>query len=350
MSSLLRLEDISPHLDEGLLVLGVNRRVIYINELLAAFFNFVPGQVIDRPVVELTRQRDLLDLIDQSFSSPSLEPRDVVFTIPQETIWRVRTRPLAVNNDTHVLLAFRDVTTIRHLENVRKDFVANVSHELKTPLTSLRAALETLLETAWEDREASREFLTTAQHQVERLERLIDDLLTLSRLDGQEAIPREPGQGAPVQATGSRMVVALRPLAKKMGVTLRSDWPEEPLVAACTTDELTQILMNLLDNAIKFNRPDGTVTLSAHPKDGRVEIRVSDTGVGISPEHIPRLFERFYRVDKARSREVGGTGLGLSIVKHIVENRNGTVNAESEVGQGATFFVSLPSLSSGAKS
>jgi signal transduction histidine kinase len=198
-----------------------------------------------------------------------------------------------------------------------------------------------------DDPAAAKDFLSTAQDQVERLQRLIDDLLTLSRLE-------KPGAAAPTGAQSEvaeiarRVAKALEPLARKNGVSISLDGVPSGLPVPLAGDELTQVLMNLVHNAIKFNRDHGHVALSAAAGNGAVVLEVKDTGVGIAPEDRDRLFERFYRVDKARTRETGGTGLGLSIVKHLVENRGGRVSVESTPGVGSCFKVVFPADSTDA--
>jgi two-component system phosphate regulon sensor histidine kinase PhoR len=313
-----------------------DRKVTLCNDAMASVLNSAPATAVGRPLWEVLRHREITEAVDRVLSGGPEELREVSFPLPTETVWRFRARPLAAG----ALLTFTDLTNIRRLETVRKDFVANVSHELKTPLTSLRAALETLLDGALEDPAHGRDFLSTALEQVERLQRLIEDLLVLSRL---ERGGRASGEArSALQPAARRILDALRPLAEKAGVAVDSRLPEAPCSLPVSEDELDQILTNLLDNAIKFNHSGGRVTLAARIQKNAVEIEVSDTGVGIPPEDQPRIFERFYRVDKARSREVGGTGLGLAIVKHVVENRRGSVRLESAPGRGSIFTVTLP--------
>jgi two-component system phosphate regulon sensor histidine kinase PhoR len=328
--------DIIAALDQGVMAVAPDRKVTLCNDAMASVLNRPPAAAVGRPLWEVLRHREIIEAVDRILGGGPEEVREVSFPVPTETIWRFRARPLAAG----ALLTFADLTNIRRLETVRKDFVANVSHELKTPLTSLRAALETLLDGALEDPAHGRDFLSTALEQVERLQRLIEDLLVLSRLERHEESART-GRSA-LQPAARRILDALRPLAEKAGIALEARLPDEPVVLALPEDELAQVLTNLLDNAIKFNRKGGRADLAARVLGAAVEISVSDTGVGIPPEDQPRIFERFYRVDKARSREVGGTGLGLAIVKHVVENRRGSVRLESAPGRGSTFTVTLP--------
>jgi two-component system, OmpR family, phosphate regulon sensor histidine kinase PhoR len=326
--------DIIQGLNEGLLAVDASRRVLLANGALAPLLNRPPQEAVGRPLWEVLRHRDVNELAERALAGGSPETREVSFPLAAENHWRVHARALSAG----AVLTFQDLTQTRRLENVRKDFVANVSHELKTPLTSLRAALETLLDGALEDPAHAREFLSTAQEQVERLQRLIEDLLALSRLEkGGETVPASSA----LQAAVRTVLASLEPIARKAEVSLETSLPAEPLQIPLSQDEAVQVVMNLADNAVKFNRRGGRVTVAARPAGGGVEISVTDDGPGIPPEDQPRVFERFYRVDKSRGGDAGGTGLGLSIVKHIVENRGGAVRLESAPGR-TVFTVSFP--------
>jgi two-component system phosphate regulon sensor histidine kinase PhoR len=221
---------------------------------------------------------------------------------------------------------------------MRRDFVANVSHELKTPLSAIRGYAETLREGALDDPPASRRFVERILAQCARLQALLDDLLTLSRLESVEQTPScEP---VDLDALARRAVELVAPLAQQREVTLESSGAGGSLLG--DPDALERMLLNLLENAIKYNRAGGKVDLSLSANDGAAEITVEDTGIGISPETLPRIFERFYRVDKGRSRDQGGTGLGLAIVKHVAQTHGGKVDVESELGKGTRFRVTLP--------
>jgi two-component system phosphate regulon sensor histidine kinase PhoR len=234
----------------------------------------------------------------------------------------------------------REHTELEKVERVRKDFVINVSHELRTPLASIQGYTETLMDGALEDPENNMRFLGIIRHNAERLARLTEDLLTLSRVEQKRQ--RFEFAGHIVNGFLKEAFEIIRPLAEKNAVSLELDPAPEDAEAWCDSEAVSQILANLLDNAIKYTPPGGRITVGARPAGDFVEIYVRDTGIGIPEEDVPRLFERFYRVDKARSREMGGTGLGLSIVKHLVGAHKGTVRVESHVGRGSTFIFSLP--------
>jgi len=231
-------------------------------------------------------------------------------------------------------------TELEKVERIRKDFVINVSHELRTPLASIQGYTETLMDGALDDPQHNMRFLGIIRHNAERLARLTADLLTLSRIEQKrQNLEFEPH---PVNALIKEAVDVVRPIAEKSRICLRTEPAPDAASVWCDVEAVSQVLSNLLDNAIKYTPAGGNITVGARPTGHFVEVYVQDTGSGIPAEDLPRLFERFYRVDKARSREMGGTGLGLSIVKHLVALHNGTVRVESQVNAGSTFFFTLP--------
>jgi two-component system phosphate regulon sensor histidine kinase PhoR len=228
---------------------------------------------------------------------------------------------------------------LEKLERVRKDFVINVSHELRTPLASIQGYTETLLDGAIHDPEHNLRFLSIIRHNAERLARLTEDLLTLSRIEQKRQ--KFEFEVHLVNGLLQDALDLVRPMADKRQIGLELEPAPEEVTAWCDREAVSQILSNLLDNAIKYTAPGGKITVGAQTKDRSVEIFVRDTGIGIPAEDLPRLFERFYRVDKARSRELGGTGLGLSIVKHLVAAHHGITRVESRLNEGTTFFFTL---------
>ena len=240
----------------------------------------------------------------------------------------------------------REHAELEKLERVRKDFVINVSHELRTPLASIQGYTETLLDGALQDPEHNVRFLNIIRLNAERLRRLTEDLLTLSRIE----LNRQTFQPAhyDVNALLTEHVEAMRPMADKKQITLAMEPPPVGTEAFCDSEAVHQIVTNLVDNALKYTPEGGSVTVGARPaSENQVLVYVRDSGFGIPAEDLPRLFERFYRVDKARSRELGGTGLGLAIVKHLVRSQGGEVGVESGVNQGSTFFFTLPTFDAG---
>jgi two-component system phosphate regulon sensor histidine kinase PhoR len=237
------------------------------------------------------------------------------------------------------ILVLHDLTRIRQLENTRREFVANVSHELRTPLSLIKGYVETLLDGAMSDPDLSARFLQTIERHSNRLTNLIEDLLTISRLEsGQITLQLKT---IPLRPFASSLIAEMQARAKERGTTVVNQIPEQ-LHGRADPDRLEQVFVNLVENAIKYGRAGGRVIVKGRTVNGHVELCVADDGPGIPSEARERVFERFYRVDRARSRESGGTGLGLAIVKHIIQSHGGKVWVESEAGQGAEFFFTLP--------
>jgi two-component system phosphate regulon sensor histidine kinase PhoR len=242
------------------------------------------------------------------------------------------------------ILVFHDLTRLKQLESARKEFVANVSHELRTPLSLIKGYVETLLDGAMDKPDVSTRFLQTIDRNAERLKLLIEDLLTISELESGRV--KLNLQAVPLRPVADKVFADFKARADAKQVKLINQTPD--LRVRADTNRLEQVLGNLIDNAIKYGRPEGRVVVGGNPAPGaQVEIFVQDDGPGIPPEALERVFERFYRVDKARSREQGGTGLGLAIVKHIVQSHQGRVWAKNEAGHGASFHFTLPQDSGG---
>jgi two-component system phosphate regulon sensor histidine kinase PhoR len=229
------------------------------------------------------------------------------------------------------------MTNIRHTERMRRDFVANVSHEFKTPLTSIRGYAETLLSGALTDRATATDFVRTIERNAEHLEDLVSDLLTLARIESE---PSASKQEVSVKAVVDELITSRRSAIAERSIRVINNC--EPTEIQADRNRLSTAISNLIDNAILYNKPGGEVCITGRPENGVFRVDMSDTGEGIAFEELPRIFERFYRVDKARSRESGGTGLGLSIVKHAIESQGGTIAVTSRVGVGSTFTIRLP--------
>ncbi|MEE8424995.1 MAG: ATP-binding protein, partial [Elusimicrobiota bacterium] len=257
--------------------------------------------------------------------------------------FEVMTNPVMQNGKLRgSVVVFRDMTRRRRLEDMRREFVANVSHELRTPLASIKGYAETLRRGGIEDEENRLDFVRTIETHADRLTSLVDDLLELAAIEsGKETLKPEP---LVLTELAKDVIKHLRPLAEPKRVKLVCGVGAALRVSADKA-ALRRVLENLLTNAIKYNREGGEVRIDARADGEKVEINISDTGFGIPDKDLPHLFERFYRVDKARSRELGGTGLGLSIVRHIVENHGGRVWAESVEGKGTSFYLTLPFIS-----
>jgi two-component system phosphate regulon sensor histidine kinase PhoR len=266
------------------------------------------------------------------------QQRRLVLAAAGARSFEVQVAPLAGDPHRGAIAMLYDVTDMERLERIRKDFVANVSHELRTPLAAVSGYAETLLEGALEDAENGRKFVEIILSKAKQLNNIVTDLLVLSSLEsGKPPVPEPVSLRESIESA----LRTVEPSARTRGVRLVCG-PLDDLSVLGHEVRLEQVFVNLLDNAIKFNRPDGEVRVEVARAPDSTVVRVKDTGLGIPSRDLPRIFERFYRVDKARSRATGGTGLGLAIVKHAVEQMGGSVSVESSLGQGSVFTVALP--------
>lgn len=301
-----------------------------------------------RHFITALRQPALLDAVEACLRTG--EAREAEFLTndgEQDTTFRVSVRALRLADAPGALVCFEDVTQLERAGQMRRDFVANVSHELRTPLTALIGFIETLRGPARDDPAGRERFLGIMAHEAQRMNRLVGDLLSLSRVEAEERV-RPTTRIKPGELIRSTLH-GLQPLADGAGVVLEQDLPEQDFSLRGDEDQLRQVLSNLAENAIKYSGRGATVTVTLHPPDYQpflrasgARIEVADTGPGIEAFHIPRLTERFYRVDSHRSREKGGTGLGLAIVKHIVNRHRGRLRVTSTPGVGTRFTVILP--------
>lgn len=328
------LERILLGMAEGVLVVGADGRIVMMNAALKAML-LVTGDPEGRNVLHVIRNADLSEMLDRARAGETPE-REIELGGLRPRRVLMRTRALA-HEPGSVLAVLVDLTELRRLESVRRDFVANASHELRSPLTSIRAAAETL-ETAGDDPESARRFIELIVRNAERLQNLVDDLLELSRIESR-AVALRP-EALDLDAIAERAVAQHLPRAQQKRITLAYE-PGMPSVRA-DRRALEQVLGNLIDNALKYCAEGASVRVAAAAENGRVRVSVADNGPGIARPHLERIFERFYRVDAGRSRELGSTGLGLAIVKHLVEAMDGTVAVDSRVGAGSTFSFTLP--------
>lgn len=325
-------------LQDAVLLVSAEGTIISANP---AASRLLGGGLEGQTLLQRTLSYDLNLLLTRCVQTQRPQQAELRFGHPLPRIVQVHVTPLPTAPEAAeatYLVVLTDLSELRRLEQVRSDFVANVSHELRTPLASIRANAEALMEVPPEDIAMQQRFLHTIVQQTERLTRITDDLLVLAQA---EARPVPLTQPVVLAAVVQSLLQQLKPQADKASVEIVAQVPEDFIVYA-QRDYLEQILWNLLDNAIKYNRPGGRVTVRAQHTPEGSEIIVEDTGIGIPHEHLSRIFERFYRVDKARSRATGGTGLGLSIVKHLVESHGGKVWVESEWNVGSRFGVVLP--------
>jgi two-component system phosphate regulon sensor histidine kinase PhoR len=324
---------------EGVVALDAGQHVLFANEQALRLLDLPAGETISRRFWEVVRQRPLLDLIDRALAQTEPVRAELDWTGGPGRSLTVHAARLSAGSGGAVLV-LQDTTELRRLERLRQDFAANVSHELKTPLAVIRACVETLLDGAADDAEARDRFLTQIDDQTSRLHALILDLLNLARIEsGAELF--EFGR-VPVAKAVEACVERHRARAEARQQTLSVSGGPDDLAVWADEEAVEQILDNLLDNAVKYTPEGGRVTVTWLAVEAQVALEVADTGVGIPEADLARVFERFYRVDKARSRAVGGTGLGLAIVKHLVQAMNGSVRAASRVGHGTTFIVRLP--------
>lgn len=322
----------------GVLVLNADRIVQRANALACRFFALPHALLVGRSLREIARTEDLLSMIETAEGDSCTQYREIRLPLPSGLSLLVTMTPiLSEGFVTAFLMVARDVTELRRLETIRRDFVANVSHELRTPLASIRAMAETLQDGALLDPSVADRFLGTIVTEAQRLTRIAEDLLVLSNAESGSPQKKPINLSALIDEVVSRF----RPQAEKTGITLATAASSEQTVNA-DRDQIEQVLINLIDNAIKYTPAGGHIQVRLDGEGDFVTLLVQDTGIGIMPEDLPRIFERFYRVDKARSRQSGGTGLGLAIVKHIVEAHGGKVMVESQFNHGSTFSFTLP--------
>ncbi len=328
------LTGILSSMNEGVLVVGADGRVVLTNPALRAML-LVGQESAGKPVLQVVRNADLKHLLENAARGAEAEVElELAGLMPRRAL--VRAVPLK-DGPGGVLAVFVDVTELRRLEAVRRDFVANASHELRSPLTTVRAAAETL-RTVENDAKATARFVELIQRNSERLANLIDDLLELSRIESRELrLTLEP---LDLSAIVERALTQHAHRAQLKRIALAHDVAGAQSVRA-DRRALEHVFGNLIDNALKYCPDGAAVRISADPENDVVRVAVADTGPGIPSEHLPRVFERFYRVDAGRSRELGGTGLGLSIVKHLVEAMGGTISVDSRLGAGSTFSFTL---------
>ncbi len=333
---------------EGVLAIDARQRIVGINRAAADLLGVDLEDAVRRHLQEVVRNPDLRRFALRAIDCREPVEDDLVLRGPRDRTIRLRGTALRdASGEGGAVIVLNDITDVQRLENVRRDFVANVSHELKTPIASIKGFVETLLDGAADDPQDARRFLEIVSRQADRLAAIIEDLLALSRIEQSEGAGNLPLETALIADVLAAAVTDCGPRARDRSISVETSCPAD-LVAEVNAPLLEQALINLIDNAIKYSDPGRTVRLSAGRfaapgrEPGDLAIRVRDEGCGIEQEHLPRLFERFYRVDKARSRKQGGTGLGLAIVKHIVQAHGGTIGVESEPNVGTTFTIRLP--------
>jgi two-component system phosphate regulon sensor histidine kinase PhoR len=337
------LETVLSSMLEGVIAVDSHERIISVNQAAARLFETDLETFQFRSLQETIRNLPLQQFINKALSSNQPLQEDITLFQNQHRILEVKSSPLLDADQIHVgtLIVLNDVTHLRRLENMRSDFVANVSHEIKTPLTAIKGFVETLQHGKVEKPEETQRFLDIIQRHVNRLNSIVEDLLTLSKIEQEDEAGTLNLRNWKVADVFQAAIQLCRSKAEEKNLNIEVAGNENARADFDPT-LIEQAVVNLLDNAVKYSDPGGTITVSAEEKDSEILINVRDQGIGIAQKHLPRLFERFYRVDKSRSRQLGGTGLGLAIVKHIARAHGGHVTVESTVGEGSTFTIHLP--------
>ncbi len=325
---------------EGVLAVDAQRHVLLANRACRSLLGISTSEVAGRTLLEVVRNGEIDAAVSEAMTSDKTLEREITLIGPPRRVISVFVTRFVTGPKPGAVVVLHDITELRRLENLRREFVANVSHELKTPLASIKAYAETLRMGAINDAEHNLGFVDRISEQAEQLNRLIVDLLHLARVEaGQEAFQFTR---VDVASVVERCVAQVKQLAEQKGTALRITASSEPITVWADSDGVFTILSNLVGNAVKYTPSGGEVEVRWHRQDDNVVLEVCDTGIGIAPEDRERIFERFYRVHKARSRELGGTGLGLAIVKHLAQSFGGSVSLTSEVNSGSVFRVALP--------
>lgn len=339
------LQSVLSNMINGIVMLDATGSILIMNERAEEILGVSARKLIGKPYSDIKQQYELSQLIIEGFDTKEFIHEEVTFYYPEERLLELNLVPIHQGNDSEfggILLVLQDVSAIRRLERMRSEFVANVSHELKTPIAAVKGFAETLLGGVVKDEETARSFLQIIYDESERLNRLIGDILELSKIESRRA----PLMLSPVDINGfmANTIAILEVSALRKNIHIQMTSPQE-LYMEADEDRLRQILVNLLSNAISYTPEGGKITINIEENEQEnIVISIVDTGIGIPEKDLPRIFERFYRVDKARSRGSGGTGLGLSIVKHLIDLHKGTIEVSSTVGIGTTFTIELPAI------
>ena len=348
------LEAVVKEMQIGVLVMDAGKKLLYANPFFEKTFS-VEGKPEGENLSDVIKDKAVIEVIEKMLSSKGKQPQEVTIQGKGSQILEARLVPFLISESIppHPPLAkggrgdlqkvligfFHDVTEEKRVEAIKRDFVANVSHELRTPLSSIKGYAETLLDGALDDKKTLKNFLTIIDRHANRMTALIEDLLTLSMLESHQ-MPMS-FESLDIKGLINSVIQGFEKQAKDKDIEIVMDIGKEIPKIMADKDRLEQVIVNLVDNAIKYTN-NGTVMIYARKNGNMFQIDVEDTGIGIPEKDIPRIFERFYRVDKGRSRELGGTGLCLAIVKHIIQGHNGKIWVKSELGKGSTFSFSLP--------
>jgi two-component system, OmpR family, phosphate regulon sensor histidine kinase PhoR len=329
-------------MEEGVLILDLHGRVQEMNAAMEEVLSPAYPAHVAKHYLEVFRDPELNEIIQTTLKEKKGQRRGLSPLGRPEKVFQVQSSLIQYpkNGGEGIILVFHDITGLKRLERIRQDFVANVSHELRTPLTAIRGYVEALQDDGLEDRSQAGQFLGVIERHAQRMEKIVSDLLLLSEIESPDRMLRK--ESLRLAELISVAAEVLRPMAESKKQTIQLKIPAELPFILGDSQKIHQVVVNLLSNAISYTEDGGHIAVEVRGTEKGVEVSVADNGIGISPEHLPRVFERFYRVDRGRSREEGGTGLGLSIVKHIVETHGGWVSVESKPGQGSRFYFFLP--------
>ncbi len=325
---------------EGVIACDRTKRILIINPSAETIFGGRSKSILGKNILEATRNPTIDQMMDQAIDQKRIVTDEIELHYPEKRILRLNAVGISPVENSHsifAILVVDDVTEVRKLESLRRDFVANVSHELKTPLTSIKGFIETLSAGAIDDKVRAKSFLKMMEEDSDRLTRLIGDLLELSKIESKEILLKS--EVIDLQNEIDQVLAGFKTILEEKKITTENKMNAQVFA---DRDKLKQILINLIENAIKFNKPQGRITFTLAASGEYVKLEIADTGIGIPKDIIPRVFERFFRADQARSRDLGGTGLGLAIVKHLVETHGGQIWCESQFGKGSTFIITLP--------
>ena len=337
-----QMETILASMVEGVLAFDIKGRLLLINKTAEETLKVAWEEVREHYFLEILQNYQMAHLLNKCLADGQRQMAEVQLSVQDPEYYQVYITPIKGEKETSqgAIMVLRNITKLRQLEQMRSEFITNVSHELRTPLTSIKGFVETLLDGALEDKELAIKFLTIINTEADRLNTLIRDLLFLSQLEaGDMEILKEKIEARTLL---DKIIILLQPMAQSKQIKIESEVAAGAESFLACYEMIEQVMINLLDNAIKYSYEKGTIKIVIRSEEKKIIIEVIDQGIGIPAESLSRLFERFYRVDKARSRQVGGTGLGLSIVKHIVECHHGCVQVKSQENAGSCFRVILP--------
>jgi two-component system phosphate regulon sensor histidine kinase PhoR len=332
-----KLQTVLANMADGVIMADVEGKIVLANQATERLFSFREKDVINKPLIEVVHDHEADEILKLCLRTS--QTQTVQFeSVTSKKFLRAIAIPIVEGKLTGALLLFQDLTELRSLQTMRRELIGNISHELRTPLAGIKAMVETLREGAIDDKEAAKDFLTRIDGEVDHLTQMVSELTELSRIEtGHAELRMSPVN---LNLLVEEVVTQLNPLAQRQQVTITTDLATDLPIVRADNDRIRQTLTNLIHNAIKFNHPGGMVIVSTKVDKESITVSVSDTGIGISKEDLPHVFERFYKADKARPR--GGSGLGLAIAKHTVQAHGGSIWAQSEEGKGSTFSFSLP--------